>query len=83
MMMRKVLLVFSLASALVISIATAFFFLGYVLVGCYPSYCGGGVCTTDCGGSPPAIIFGILGMLITIDLILWLLFGYLHRKKSA
>jgi len=81
--MRKVLLSLSLLFALGVLIVTALFFWFFVLYGCYPSYCGGGVCTTDCGGSPPAIVFSILGVLIVIDLMLWLFFGYLYRKKSA
>ena len=81
---HKVLFTLSLLFALATLIITALFFWSFVLGGCYPSYCApGGPCTADCGGSPPAIIFIILGVLMVIDLMLWMLFGYLYRKKDT
>ena len=81
--MRKALLFLSLLFAFGVLIVIALFFWFFVLGGCYPSYCSGGACTLDCGGFPPAITFIILGTLVVVDSILWLLFGYLYRKKNA
>lgn len=84
MKMYKVLFSLILIFTLVMLIATALFFWFLVLHGCYPSYCApGGPCTADCGGSPPMIIFVIFGILIFIDLIFLVLFGYLYKKRDT